>query len=55
MDILFGDSCSKGKNENQFYFVVIYLEMFDVDINSGNLKKKTDNFLNQNANLMVSF
>jgi hypothetical protein len=32
----------------------IYIAMFDVDINLGYLKK-TDTFLNQNANLMVSF
>jgi len=34
--------------------VVIYSATFDVDINLGYLKK-TDTFLNQNANLMVSF
>jgi len=33
--------------------VVIFIATFDVEINSGYLKKK-DNFLSQNANLMVS-
>jgi hypothetical protein len=33
--------------------VVIFIATFDVEINSGYLKK-TDNFLSQNANLMVS-
>jgi hypothetical protein len=41
-------------NENQFYLVVMDSATFDVDINLGYLKK-TDTFLNQNANLMVSF
>jgi len=33
--------------------VVVYSATFEVDINLGYLKK-TDNFLSQNANLMVS-
>jgi len=33
--------------------VVIFIATFDVEINSGYLKK-TDNFLSQNANLMFS-
>ncbi|KAF5425154.1 MAG: hypothetical protein C5S41_04325, partial [Candidatus Methanomarinus sp.] len=41
------------KSRNQFCLVVIFIATFDVEINSGYLKK-TDNFLSQNANLMVS-
>ena len=41
------------KKGNQFYLEIICNATFDVDINLGSLKK-TDNFLNQNANLMVS-
>ncbi|KAF5429377.1 hypothetical protein C5S42_01825 [Candidatus Methanomarinus sp.] len=33
--------------------MVIFIATFDVEINSGYLKK-TDDFLSQNANLMVS-
>jgi hypothetical protein len=41
------------KSKNQFYLRVIFIAIFDVEINSGYLKK-TDYFLSQNANLMVS-
>ena len=41
------------KSRNQFCLVVIFVATFDVEINSGYLKK-TDDFLSQNANLMVS-